>query len=667
MSNRQLAGVLTCIRRAAAPGDGGTSDAELLNRFVAHGDEAAFELLVWRHRRLVFGVCLRVAGHFHEAEDAFQATFLALAKKGGSIGNREAVASWLYKVAYRAALAARTQRSRRTAREQALGAGGAIAVLPGAVISPEGTELRAVLDEEVNRLPEGFREAVVLCYLEGKTLDQAAVQLGCPRGTVASRLARARERLRRRLVRRGLTLTGAAVATALSTAESYAAPAAPAIRAAWLWAGGHTAAGLGVPSRVAALAEEALKGMLMRKVTSGVVILTALAGALLLGAGFTAHAGATAGPEPAKGERVAATQSRFAAVRTPVRVQRPLQREIAPCEVFTGRIEPAPALELRSQLSGRIQTVHFKEGENVKKGDVLFEIDPKPFQASLDAAKANLIQARANEKRTAAELERARNDFKTGKIKHLEVLDQIEADNAQAKATVGVAEASLDQARLMMAYTSIRAPFNGKAGKPLVVPGDLVRAEGKTATVLTTLTLHDRLGVRFDMDERSLLRYRRLQKAGQVKETGGPLRVGVADEDEFPREGTLERFDDRLNPDTGTVGVHGLVSNSDGLLLPGMFARVRVPFGKPRPVLEVPESAIGSDDGKRFVLIVDDRNIVQRRIVKLGERDGELRVIEEGLRPDDWVIVSGLKGPQPGDPVEPRRRSISRRRHAGKE
>jgi HlyD family secretion protein len=191
MAESERASILSWIRRMT-PEVGGASDAQLLARFAANRDEAAFELLLWRHAQLVFGVCLRVLHDLHDADDAFQATFLALARHAGRIARCEAVAGWLHKVAYRVAVTARRQRGRRDAREKLGAAVEHLSVPPSAEALPENQELRRVLDQEIGRLPERFRAAVVLCYLEGKSVDPAAMLLGCPRGTVASRLARVR-------------------------------------------------------------------------------------------------------------------------------------------------------------------------------------------------------------------------------------------------------------------------------------------------------------------------------------------------------------------------------------------------------------------------------------------------------------------------------------------
>jgi RNA polymerase sigma factor (sigma-70 family) len=268
-------------RTDASPG-GALSDAELLDRFVRRRDEAAFEVLVWRHGTMVLGLCRRLLRHEHDAEDAFQATFLVLARKAGSIGKRQALASWLYKVAYRIALAARAAAVARRTREQPW----VEIPTPDTAEDAVWRDLRPVLDAEVLRLPEKYRAAFVLCCLEGKTNDEAADLLGCPRGTVLSRLARARERLRGRLVRRGVVLSAAALAAAANKASAAMVPAEwveTTIRAALAVAAGTAPTAVtSVP--VAALTEGALRAMFLTK-------LKVTAAALLLGGLLLATAG----------------------------------------------------------------------------------------------------------------------------------------------------------------------------------------------------------------------------------------------------------------------------------------------------------------------------------------------------------------------------------------
>jgi RNA polymerase sigma factor (sigma-70 family) len=291
MTSRKLGQVLTRLCAVAAGGNGGVSDAQLLDRFLSGGDEAAFELLVRRHERLVFGVCRRVLGQVHDAEDAFQATFLVLARRAASIAHGGAVASWLYKVAYRVALAARTDRTRRGHREKPLDAAADVAAAAEATCPAERADLRGLLDEELSRMPERFRAVAVLCYLEGKTVEEAARQLGCPRGTVASRLVRARARLRHGLTRRGIAVSAGMAAVALAHARAAARPPEPLIpatvRAAKLY-GSVTAASAGaVPPRVAALTEGALRAMSLMKIKLGAAAAMFLA--VLLTAGWVAE------------------------------------------------------------------------------------------------------------------------------------------------------------------------------------------------------------------------------------------------------------------------------------------------------------------------------------------------------------------------------------------
>src|SRR5262245_25753291 len=216
MADGQVTTVLRHLRRLIdPPGAAGVTDADLLERFVRSRDEAAFELLLWRHERLVLNVCRRVLHDSADAEDAFQATFLVLARKAGSIGHSQALAGWLHKVAYRVALRARAGATRRRAREQTGLDLDAVPAREGGAPPVGWRELRPLLDQEVSRLPERYRVPVILCYLEGKTYDEIARQLGCSRGTVGTWLARARDLLRRRLTRRGLVVSAAVLAAAL--------------------------------------------------------------------------------------------------------------------------------------------------------------------------------------------------------------------------------------------------------------------------------------------------------------------------------------------------------------------------------------------------------------------------------------------------------------------
>jgi RNA polymerase sigma factor (sigma-70 family) len=291
MQTGPLHATLQHLRRAAGE-DGGVSDAQLLERFVRHREETAFELLVWRHERLVLAACRRILRDPHDADDAFQATFLALARQAGSIGRGEALAGWLHRVACRAALRLRSRNSARARHETH-----APWDSPQAPDDPAEEavwdDLRPLLDEEVGRLPEKYRVAVVLCYLEGLTYDEAARRLGCPRGTVSIRLTRARDLLRKRLVRRGIALSGAALAAVLCAHAARAgAPKSfvnATVRAALAFAADRAAAVALVSARTVALAEGVLRAMWMTKVKVALALLFAAAVVVGLGAGALAQ------------------------------------------------------------------------------------------------------------------------------------------------------------------------------------------------------------------------------------------------------------------------------------------------------------------------------------------------------------------------------------------
>jgi RNA polymerase sigma factor (sigma-70 family) len=289
MSTRQIVPAFRCLRRLlATPDAGSTSDAQLLQRFVSQRDELAFELLVWRHGPMVYGVCRRVLRDEHDAEDAFQATLLVLARKAGSIGKRESVGSWLYKVAYRVALRARDGALRRARHERQVLQMPAVDD-PHSAGGPAWDELRPVLDEELNRLPEKHRAPVVLCYLEGLTNEEAARQLCCPVGTLKTRLAQARRLLGQQLSRRGLALAAGLVA-AEGAAVGEAPPAAlvgATVRAAALAAAGKVVVAGAVSAPVAILMEGALRAMMVTKL-KGAVVLVAL-GLAIAGAGTASY------------------------------------------------------------------------------------------------------------------------------------------------------------------------------------------------------------------------------------------------------------------------------------------------------------------------------------------------------------------------------------------
>jgi multidrug efflux system membrane fusion protein len=663
MRESELTTILRRIRRMTAE-VGGASDAELLDRFAAHRDEAAFELLLWRHARLVFGVCRRVLHNTHDAGDAFQATFLTLARHARRITKRQAVAAWLFKVAYRVALTARDRRARRGAREKSLGGAAHTLASADADASAENQELRHVLDQEIGRLPERFRAAVVLCYLEGKTVDEAAVLLGCPRGTVASRLARARERLRLRLAGRGLALPVALALASRADAASGPFSLIPNLTTAALryTARGGTADGTLAP-RITALTEEVLRAMFLHKLKTGIVILIALVGLLLAGGGLAVGPRANDGPEaepPKTGDipkAQAAAGAKDAEAPRTVSVSRPVRREAAPYQVYTGRLEARRSVEVRPEVSGIVLKVCFKAGDEVKQGDMLFELDSRAAQLNVDKTKAQLALVEAKKKQSDIERKNA-NKLREQNVISSDEFDIKSSQVAAAEAAVKLAQIELDRARLELEATKVRAPMSGRVGRSLVEEGTRVFHGQDRATLLTTVTSLDPIGLTFNMDERSYLRYQRLLRENKVKGAGSSLRIQLSDAKDFPHEGALESFEDQFNPNNGTMRIRGSIPNPGRLLLPGMSVLVRMTVGPPRAVLEVPDEAILSDQGKSYVLVVNDGNVVQRREVSVGQADNGMRIIEKGLRAEDWVVITGLTDIHPGDSVKPRRQAM---------
>jgi RNA polymerase sigma factor (sigma-70 family) len=312
MASSQMNGVLRHLRRAALRLDGGgQTDGQLLERFLTGREEAAFEALVRRHGPMVLGVCRRVLDHAHDAEDAFQATFLAFARKAASIVTRDSVGNWLYGVAYRTAQKARAANARRRVKEKQM-------AKPEALVEDVWRDLRPLLDLELKRLPEKYREPIILCDLEGQTRREAARRLGWPEGTLSGRLARARVMLAKRLARHGLTLSGGAVALVLSQNAASAGLPAPlvssTVQAATMVAAGHAAAGA-VSARVAVLTEGVLKAMLMTKVKIATAVVLTVG---LLGVGWGMYQTYAAPPEAPK-EVIKGPASSAPAVGAPVK------------------------------------------------------------------------------------------------------------------------------------------------------------------------------------------------------------------------------------------------------------------------------------------------------------------------------------------------------------
>lgn len=679
MTKHHLATILHHLRRTAAD-EVSIGDAELLERFIRSGDGASFELLMWRHARLVWSVCRRVLHDNHDAEDAFQVTFLALARQAGKIQHGACLAGWLYKVAFRASLAARALRVKR--RELPLHVAENVAVpVDGNRICEQD---RDALDREITRLPERFQVPVVLCYLEGKTVSEAAVLLGWPRGTVASRLARARLRLRTRLNALGLDFSPDQPAPPKAPGEAPPLSLALPVLAKHLLVGAN-ATGVLSP-HVASLTKEVIKAMFLSKLKTQAILVVTMIGLLLAGGGGAVYLYAV-GPgktsevsktpevlqadEPAVKQAADADKPNSPAPSKPktVTVVQPVRTEVAPYSDYTGRLVALQQVDVQPTVSGRLGKVSFQGGMDVKKGDVLALIDPATYQLAWQKALAEVERVQSQIQQKEANLTLVRKSHESGSATEKEMTKAV-GEITEAKAALRKAQVDVERAKVKLADTKITAPMDGRIGESRVDPGNQVFAGGDKATVLATITVLDPIGLNFDMDERSYLHYQRLMREKEVKGTGSSLAMGVSGEEGFPRQGMLLGFGDRIDPKSGTIRIRAKFTNSDGLLLPGMFARVRMTFGRAKSVIEVPRKGVLRDQGKNYVLIVNDMNQVERRAVVtepldvpqgpggdmlMGGASQQMQFIKEGLNPEDWVIISDLYNLKPGDRVEVQR------------
>jgi RND family efflux transporter MFP subunit len=344
-----------------------------------------------------------------------------------------------------------------------------------------------------------------------------------------------------------------------------------------------------------------------------------------------------------------------------VTVATPLRRDVTFYQDFTGRTASVQRAEVRARVAGFLERMSFVSGDTVKKGQLLFVIEPEPYKAQSDQAEASLKSAEANRARAQSDLERLEEAIKTNAVSQQDVT-RARAELAQAEAAVLSSGAELDQARIQLAYTEVRSPVAGKVDRNLVDLGNLVgQAE---ATLLTTVVQMDPLWVYFDLPETLVLQFlgdlRRMGVEGvrdlEDEEIREAVRffVGTQVEDGFPHEGHLDFLSNTVNAATGTVEVRGVVPNDDQLLLPGVFVRVRVPGRLMPDSILVSERAIGTDLGGKYVMVVGDENLVEQRYVELGPREDDgYVVVTGGLEGDESYIVSGLLRARPGLPVSP--------------
>jgi RND family efflux transporter MFP subunit len=309
---------------------------------------------------------------------------------------------------------------------------------------------------------------------------------------------------------------------------------------------------------------------------------------------------------------------------------------------------------VRARVQGYLDKIHFKEGTEVKKGELLYEIDPRTFEADVQKAKADLARQQAQETLAVAQLDRADRLRGTSALSP-EDYQQLVAAREQARAAVQQARAALRSAELQLGFTKIRAPISGRISRTLVTEGNLVGAG--SPTLLTTIVSMDPIYVYFEVPERGFLDYQRLIRekgAASAAEAKVPVHVGLETEpDKYPHEGIIKFRDNRVDPGTGTVLLRGELPNPDRLLTPGLFVRIRVPIGKPRPRLLVPETAISADQRGRYVLVVrSDDTVEQRYITEGSQQPGNLTVVD-GIKASDRIVVNGIQRARPGAKVTP--------------
>jgi RND family efflux transporter MFP subunit len=337
-----------------------------------------------------------------------------------------------------------------------------------------------------------------------------------------------------------------------------------------------------------------------------------------------------------------------------VTVSQPVVRDVVEWDEFTGRLEAVESVEVRARVSGYLQSVHFTDGAIVKKGALLFVIDPRPYQAELNRAKATLEQAIARYERTQKDFARAQQLVKSRAISAEEV-DTRAADQREAQESVQAARAAVEATRLNVEFTEVKAPISGRIGRHLVTQGNLINGGTAESTLLATIVSLDPIYCYFEADERSFLKYVRLSQTGErpsSREVRNPASLALANETGFPHQGYIDFVDNRLDPNTGTMTGRAVFPNPDPILTPGLFARVRIPGSGKYTALLLPDEAIGTDQTQRFVFVVDDQNTAAYRKVELGPIIDGLRVIRGGLQPEDWVIVNGVQRVRPGAKVE---------------
>lgn len=348
-----------------------------------------------------------------------------------------------------------------------------------------------------------------------------------------------------------------------------------------------------------------------------------------------------------------------------VDVGHPVTRELTDEDDYNGWLQASAVVEVRARVRGHIQKIHFQDGDLVKAEQLLFELDPRPFQVQIDQAIARSKALEAQKVAAVKELARYTELVKSGSVSKSE-LEKVQADAESYDAQIAAKQEEVKQYQLDLEFSRITAAIAGRISRAELTEGNLVNAGGSDP-LLTTIVAFDPIYVYFSVDERSLQRYMKARRTpeGQapttaLRELKMPFRFGLDSDEGYPHSGLIDFADNRVDPDTGTIEMRGVVDNKQGLFVPGSRVRVRVPVSEPYSVVVVPDTAILSDQDKRYVLVVDDKNVVSRRDVMPGKLlDDGMRVVlpdasgKAAVAPEEWIIVDGLQRARINYPVEP--------------
>jgi RND family efflux transporter MFP subunit len=344
-----------------------------------------------------------------------------------------------------------------------------------------------------------------------------------------------------------------------------------------------------------------------------------------------------------------------------VSVSRPIVEEIIEWDEYTGRFDAVDTVDVRARVSGYLDQIAFKDGQMVQKGDLLFVIDPRPFERVRDQARAELAQAQTRADNLVADVERGKP-----LVERRIMSEKMYEDRAnllrEAQAAVKVAEAKVAAAELELSFTRMTAPLSGRTSRATTSQGNWVSAGSlSNTTVLTTIVSQDPIHIYFDVSENNYIKYKRLAERGETRSAASPganVEIALPDETSFNHKGRLDFVDNRLDAGTATLRVRAEIENKAQLFSPGMFARVRLAGSGKAPAILLPDEAIATDQGSKYVLVVAEDGSVSRKTVRLGPLSGGLRVVREGMAANDWVVVKGLQLARPGQKVQTKREAI---------